>query len=156
MTFITKDSGERATFSGGMVRDTEQGKTLWHKVFDGPLLRRWAELLTRGAAKYPDDEDTGQANWMKAEGPAELNRFRRSAFRHFMQWYNGEIDEDHAAAVFFNINGAEYVRDNLPRDEEWPDEIIGPGPNYPAPETEPDICDELDKYFHDGDITKPR
>jgi hypothetical protein len=28
-----------------------------------------------------------------------------------MQWYFGEDDEDHAAAVFFNITGAEYVAD---------------------------------------------
>ena len=112
MSFTTKDSGERASFDSGMVRDTETGKTLWHKVFDGPLLRRWAELLTRGAEKYPDDEDTGQANWMKAEGEAEYLRFRRSAFRHFMQWYNGDLDEDHAA-VMFNLNGAEYVKEKV-------------------------------------------
>lgn len=110
-TFITKDSGKRQEFESGMVRDTTEGKTLWHKVADGPLLRRWAELLTRGAEKYPDEQ--GRANWMKAEGEEEWLRFRQSAFRHFMQWYNGDTDEDHAAAVFFNINGAEYVEDKV-------------------------------------------
>ena len=32
---------------------------------------------------------------------------RESAFRHFMAWFAGEIDEDHAAASFFNILAAE-------------------------------------------------
>jgi hypothetical protein len=105
--YITKDSGQRQKFASGMQRDVQEGKTLWHLVASGPMLRRWAELLTRGAVKYEAD------NWMKAEGQAELDRFRASAFRHFMQWYYGDTDEDHAAAVFFNINGAEYVKGKL-------------------------------------------
>lgn len=105
--FETKDSGQRTEFSSGMVRDTAEGKTLWHLVADGPMLKRWAELLTRGAVKY------SPGNWLKAEGEAEHNRFRESAFRHFMQWYRGDRDEDHGAAVMFNVNGAEYVRDKL-------------------------------------------
>lgn len=107
MSFETKDSGKREEFSGGMKRDTQEGKTLWHLTFDGPLFQRWAELLTRGAEKYDE------GNWMKAEGDAELQRFRASAFRHFMQWFRGDGDEDHAAAVVFNLNGAEYVKGNL-------------------------------------------
>lgn len=105
--FVTKDSGARASFDSGMVRDTNDGKTLWHLVASGPMLRRWAELLTRGAVKYDAD------NWMKARGQEELNRFRESAFRHFMQWFLGDTDEDHAAAVMFNINGAEYVKGQI-------------------------------------------
>jgi hypothetical protein len=30
-----------------------------------------------------------------------------------MQWFFGENDEDHAAAVFFNITGAEYVKEKI-------------------------------------------
>jgi hypothetical protein len=105
--YITKDSGERQKFASGMQRDVTVGKTLWHLVTSGPLLKRWAELLTRGAVKYDED------NWLKAGSREEQNRFRASAFRHFMQWYYGDDDEDHAAAVFFNINGAEYVREKL-------------------------------------------
>ena len=102
--FITHDSGARAQFASGMQRDTDEDKVLWHLVASGPMLRRWAELLTRGARKYDAD------NWMKANGEEEYNRFRASAFRHFMQWYYGIADgEDHAAAVLFNVNGAEYV-----------------------------------------------
>jgi hypothetical protein len=105
--FVIKDSGKREEFTGGMVRDTDEGKTYWSLVADGPMLRRWAVHLTKGAVKYV------KRNWMKATGEAEYDRFRESAFRHFMQWYYGERDEDHAAAVFFNINGAEYVRETI-------------------------------------------
>ena len=29
------------------------------------------------------------------------------------QWLAGESDEDHAAAIIFNLNGAEHVRGRL-------------------------------------------
>lgn len=105
--FITKDSGERLEFASGMKRDVTTGKTLWHLIASGPMMKRWAELLTRGAAKYAPD------NWMMANGEDEYKRFKESAFRHFVQWYSGERDEDHGAAVFFNINGAEYVKEKI-------------------------------------------
>jgi hypothetical protein len=110
--FVTKDSGERQMFSSGMVRDTTAGKIDWHRVADGPMLKRWAELLTRGAEKYPDVEP-GMPNWMLARGKEELARFRASAYRHFMQWYYHHEDEDHAAAVMFNINGFEQTKKQL-------------------------------------------
>lgn len=97
------DSGERQVFDSGMQRDITEGKINWALVADGPMLTRWAEHLTGGAKKYD------ARNWMKARGYEEYSRFRESAFRHFMQWYYGWDDEDHAAAVFFNINGAEFV-----------------------------------------------
>lgn len=104
--FEVKDSGERKQFDSGMVRDVTEGKVNFALVADGPLLRRWAVHLTKGAKKY------SPRNWMKARGQEELDRFRESAFRHFMQWYYGETDEDHAAAVVFNMNGAEYVKES--------------------------------------------
>jgi hypothetical protein len=90
-----------------MVRDTTEGKTDFSLVLDGPMFKRWAVHLTKGAVKY------AKRNWMKARGQAELDRFRESALRHFLQWYDGETDEDHASAVFFNINGAEYVKEQM-------------------------------------------
>lgn len=106
-SFVIKDSGERQAFAGGMVRDVTTGKTNYSLALDGPMFKRWAEHLTKGAVKY------AARNWMKAEGDAELQRFRESALRHFLQWYWGETDEDHASAVIFNLNGAEYVREQM-------------------------------------------
>lgn len=105
--FKIKDSGKREEFSGGMVRDTTEGKTNWALIADGPMLERWAKHMTNGAVKY------AKRNWMKAEGQEELDRAKESAFRHFMQWYYGVVDEDHASAVYFNINEAEYVKEKL-------------------------------------------
>lgn len=105
--FIVKDSGKREQFDSGMQRDTQQGKTLYHLVLKGPMFKRWAAQLTKGAQKYDEN------NWMKAQGAAELERFRASAMRHFIQWMDGDRDEDHAAALFFNINGVEYVRERM-------------------------------------------
>lgn len=102
--FQVKDSGQRQQFDSGMVRDVVAGKVDYTLVLDGPMLERWAEHLTKGAEKY------AARNWMLAEGEAELERFRQSAFRHFLQWMRGDVDEDHAAAVVFNLNGAEYVK----------------------------------------------
>ena len=105
--FTVKDSGERTAFPSGMARDTETGKPSYDLVFDGPMLTRWAKHLTKGAEKYTSK------NWMKASSAEELERFRRSAARHFAQWMNGELDEDHAAAVYFNICGYEYTLEKL-------------------------------------------
>ena len=106
--FVVKDSGERRSFDSGMVRDTNAGKTLWHLITAGPLARRLAVHLTKGAVKY------GPNNWLKATGQEEHDRFRESAFRHFMQWYYDETDEDHFSATVFNMNGTEYVREKNP------------------------------------------
>ena len=94
---------ERLTFKSGMVRDSAAEKQDYSLVFDGPMMERWARHLTKGAQHY------SPRNWMKANGLEEQIRFRESAARHFFQWMRGDTDEDHAAAIFFNINGYEYV-----------------------------------------------
>lgn len=104
--FVVKDSGKREEFDSGMRRDTEDGKPDFTLIRRGPMFRRWAEHLTKGAVKY------GRHNWTKANSMEELERFQRSAARHFEQWLDGDRDEDHAAAVMFNLNAAEYVREN--------------------------------------------
>ena len=102
--FEIKDSGERATFSGGMVRDTAEGKTNYLLTRDGPMYERWAAHLTAGAKKY------AARNWMLATGNEELERAKESATRHFDQWLRGDTDEDHAAAVIFNLNEVEFIK----------------------------------------------
>jgi hypothetical protein len=109
--FTTKDSGERVEFSTGMQRDTSKSKARFDLItpknipYEKQMLTRWAELMARGAEKY------NARNWEKANTQEEIDRFKESAFRHFMQWFFGENDEDHAAAVLFNITGAEYTKE---------------------------------------------
>jgi len=107
--FETKDSGNHMEFSTGMKRDVNTDKPRFDLIsplnlpFEEQMLTRWANLMSRGAEKYT------ARNWELAKTSDEYARFKESAFRHFMQWYYGKTDEDHAAAVFFNITGAEYV-----------------------------------------------
>ena len=112
--FTIKDSGKRAKFASGMVRDTSEGKIRYRRCFDGPMFKRWAEHLSKGAIKYPD-VSPGVANWTLAKSEVECQRFRESAVSHFIDWYYGKLDEDHAAALFFNVNGLEYVKERLKR-----------------------------------------
>lgn len=124
LDFITKDSGERKEFSTGMQRDADKDKPRFDLImpFDLPyenqMLTRWARLMQRGAQKY------SQRNWEKASTQEELDRFIESAFRHFVQWLAGEIDEDHAVAVFFNITGAEYVKCKLKKPPAADEEVF--------------------------------
>lgn len=105
--FTVKDSGQRLVFESGMQRDVTDDKIDYSLALDGPMFNRLAIHLTKGAKKY------AKRNWMKASGQEELDRFKESALRHFLQWLREDIDEDHAAAVMFNINGAEFVKERL-------------------------------------------
>jgi hypothetical protein len=108
--YITKDSGKREEYDSGMVRDTQEGKPRYDLLvpdgvpYEHQFLTRVAGLLARGAEKYSD------RNWEKASGSAELARFKSSALRHLMQWITDERDEDHAAAVVFNLLAYESIK----------------------------------------------
>lgn len=101
--FVTKDSGKREEYPSGMRRDTQENKPRWDLLFvpgvpyEAQPLYRVAALMQRGAEKY------GDHNWTLANSEEELARFRASAARHFAQWMSGEKDEDHMAAVWFNL-----------------------------------------------------
>ena len=109
MTYKTKDSGKRMDYKSGMCRDSLEDKARFGDLlvkdmpYEEQLLFRWAMLRTRGATKY------GDRNCELATSKEELDRFKDSAFRHFIQYYTGEQDEDHATAVLFNIQMAEMV-----------------------------------------------
>jgi hypothetical protein len=110
MKYKTKDSGKRVNYNSGMVRDIQEGKPRFDLImpeyvpYNEQLLYRWAMLMERGMTKY------GYRNWEKADSKEELDRFRQSAFRHFIQWFCGLEDEDHAAAIMFNINAYESLK----------------------------------------------
>ena len=108
--YITKDSGAREEYDSGMRRDTQQGKPRFDLVlteaqpYEAQMLTRYARLLARGAEKYDD------RNWELGEGKPEEQRAWGSALRHLLQAAAGETDEDHPAAVWFNVQAAEYFR----------------------------------------------
>jgi len=114
--FTIKDSGERQQFESGMVRDTAEGKTDYTSVYFGPMFKRWAVHLTKGREKYPDTEP-GIPNWTLGSGIAEWIRARQSFLRHQEAWLAGHKDEDHAAAMYFNINLKENVEKKMSPEE---------------------------------------
>ena len=109
--FVIRDSRERKEFESGMVRDSGE-KVRYNRCLDGSMFKRWGAHLQKGAEKYPDVAP-GQPNWMLACGEEELQRFKESALGHMVEWLAGDTSEDHASAIFFNINGAEYVKEVL-------------------------------------------
>lgn len=104
--FETKDSGERVEYESGMRRDTDDGKPRYDLIPLMPL-RRLADLYSRGAVKY------GDRNWQLANSEEELNRFKASGLRHFMQALNGETDEDHWIATVWNIFAYLFIEEKL-------------------------------------------
>jgi hypothetical protein len=111
MKYKTLSSGERKTYSTGMMRDDDQDKVRYDllipKDCKHPMLDRWAELLTRGAQKY------APRNHENARTEEELERAIQSLWRHFRAFLRDDRDEDHAAACLFNIELIELIRERL-------------------------------------------
>jgi hypothetical protein len=87
------DSGKQRSFSTGAVRDASNNKPRPDLVSPLALMRvgRWMAL---GANKY------GERNW---ELGMPFSVFYASAMRHLLKWAAGWRDEDHLAAVIFNV-----------------------------------------------------
>lgn len=112
-SFATHFSGDKATYDSGMTRDNNAGKPRFDLLapegvpYEKQMLTRFAALMARGA------ENHGDRNWEQADGPADKARFKESAFRHFMGWFCGLTDEDHAVATWFNMMGVEHVDEKM-------------------------------------------
>jgi hypothetical protein len=156
MGYEIKDSGTRTEFAGGMVRDADAGnKTDYTSVMFGPMLERWAVHCTKGRIKYPDSEP-GIPNWTLASSIEEWLHARGSLLRHLMAFLRGEQDEDHAAAIMFNVNVMEYTRERIGY---APDVFITAqvsGDNNadpsPAPESDPFGNEAMDKRLSEQAI----
>ena len=108
--YTTKDSGKRQEYNSGMKRDTQENKPSFQYLLPKKIpyhnqpLTRFAELMTRGKEKY------GPRNWELANSEKEMERFKASALRHMIQWQCDEEDEDHMAAVMFNLLAYETTK----------------------------------------------
>ena len=100
-----KDSGDRRQYDTGAQRDRAQGKGRYDLI--SPIfLERLALHLEKGASKYND------RNWEKG---MPLNDYIDSALRHICQYLGGLRDEDHLAAVAFNIMGLIHTEEMIER-----------------------------------------
>lgn len=101
--YITRDSDNRIDFETGSKRDTNEGKWRIDLIWVGFLIRL-AALLARGAKKY------GEWNWSKGQ---PISRSYESALRHLIMWKAGDREEDHLAAVAFNIMSIMFAVDKV-------------------------------------------
>lgn len=99
------------TSPSGTNRSSDNGKPRYDLV---PLLllRRCAIHMARNM------ESKGEANWRNACTQEDINRAMQSAFRHFIDWFEGKADEDHAAALMFNVGLAEEAKEKMNRGKE--------------------------------------
>jgi hypothetical protein len=107
--YVTLDSGQRREFLSGARRDTDTDKPRYDLI-PGSALKRWADLMGRGARKY------GDRNW---ERGMPVSVFRASLERHLRLWDEGDVLEDHIAAILFNA-GAIAEMEKRVRDETLP------------------------------------
>jgi hypothetical protein len=105
-----KDSGSRQDFGTGSVRDTQEGKGRYD-LLPPYAIYRLARHFENGAKKY------GDRNWEKGQ---PLSRYLGSAMRHLFRYLGGSRDEDHLAAVMWNV--ACYIQT-----EQWINEGKLPG-----------------------------
>jgi hypothetical protein len=114
INYVTRDSGKKTVHSDGVQRDTRDGKTKFTLMFPRgvpmreQLFTRVAELYTRGGEKY------GDRNWENSCAPDTLDHHLEALWRHFMSFFFEENqEEDHAAAIIWNINAVEQTKRNL-------------------------------------------
>jgi len=102
-----KDSGERTNFETGARRDLSTGKGRYDLI-PFIVLERLAKHYENGAVKYED------RNW---EQGIPLRSYLDSALRHITKWGQGSNDEDHLAAVLWNIAGLIWTVDKMEKME---------------------------------------
>ena len=101
-----QSSNGHVTLPSGMVRSDDQGKPDY-TLLDLAMLERWARHMTD---QVPSK---GRDNWRLAHTEEDRQRFLASLWRHVVAFTRGDTDEDHAAAILFNVTGAEHVRRQL-------------------------------------------
>lgn len=101
--YVVKDSGERAEFDTGAVRDTAAGKGRFDLI---PWNTIWAlaKLYEAGCQKY------GDRNWEKG---IPLSCFFDSGMRHSIEEFLGYTDEDHLVAAIWNLVGWHETRSRI-------------------------------------------
>ena len=88
-----KDSGKRQDFSTGSKRDTDEGKGQPSRI-STLFLRKLSVHTQAGLQKY------GDRNWEKGQ---PLSRYIDSMQRHLWKIQEGQTDEDHVAALSWNV-----------------------------------------------------
>lgn len=99
-----KDSGSRQQFNSGAVRDNGKGKGRFD-LLSTQMLFRLAKHYENGALKYePRNFEKGMP----------ISRCVDAAMRHLTKYLAGWNDEDHLAAVCWNIAAIMLYEERMP------------------------------------------
>lgn len=98
------DSGERTQFNTGAVRDMHEGKGRFD-LLPMCVIKRLAKHGEKGSVKY------GERNWEKG---IPAHSFADSAFRHLVNYLDGEKNEDHLIAAIWNLCGLAWTEEKHP------------------------------------------
>lgn len=115
-----QDSGKRQEFDTGSVRDASEGKARL-SLLSPFFIRRLGDWTTKGANKYAD------RNWEKGQ---PFCRVLDSLERHVTAYHAGETDEDHLAAIAWNVMALAHYEEMIRRGR-LPAELDN-RPNYAA------------------------
>lgn len=102
--------GKVTKFKSGAIRDTQEGKVDFVETISFTAHHRYAKYMTGKKAKY------GTGNFKKG---IPIESYEQSLLRHIDKYFrnkyeNGgdEPDEDHVAAMRFNVDGIMHAEDN--------------------------------------------
>jgi len=104
--FVDKYVGQtkiepKETFEGGATRSDSTGKGRFDLIPSGPL-KRLAVRYEEGGRQHGDE------NWKNGQ---PMTRIFSALIRHAYQWQDGQDDEDHLAAVAWNVFALMYFEE---------------------------------------------
>lgn len=111
MNIEIKNSGERQVYDSGAQRDNSKGKGRYDLIPTQALMRL-ARHYELGALKYND------RNW---EQGMPISRYVDAAMRHLVKYIGGWNDEDHLAAILFNIMAVMHHEKTYPKLQDLPE-----------------------------------
>lgn len=98
-------------FKTGAIRDTQEGKEDYIETFSWSALKRHAVYMTGKKQKY------GAGNFKKG---IPVENYEQSLMRHVQKYFENkyeggtiEVNEDHLAAILFNVFGIMHEEDRL-------------------------------------------
>ena len=97
-------SSTNRKFETGAQRDSDLSKPRMSLIPHAELIRVM-DHYRKGGEKY------GMNNWKQG---MTTSVFYDSAQRHLLKWWQGDTDEDHMAAVVWNVLGAMWTEQNKP------------------------------------------
>lgn len=102
---------EITQFKTGAIRDTQEGKVDFVETISFTAHHRYAKYMTGKKAKY------GVGNFKKG---IPIESYEQSLLRHIDKYFrnkyengNDELDQDHLAAMRFNIDGIMHEEEML-------------------------------------------